>query len=189
MVGILELWLPILVAAVFVFIASSIIHMFLTYHRSDFKGVPNEDAVMDALRGFDIPPGDYVVPRAGTPEVMKTEAFKEKARKGPVLFMTVLPSWDPSAMGGQLAKWFVYCIIVGIFAAYIAGRALGPGPEQYRAVFRLAGCTAFVGYSLANVQRSIWYSQPWSTTAKNLVDGLVYGLLTGGTFGWLWPEM
>jgi hypothetical protein len=189
MVGIFDLWLPILLAAVFVFIASSIIHMFLPYHRSDYGGVPDEDGLMDALRGFNIPPGDYVVPRAGSPEAMKSEEFKEKAKKGPVLFMTVFPSGDPFAMGGQLAQWFVYCVIVGIFAAYIAGRALEPGAEHYRAVFRLAGCTAFVGYSLAHMQRSIWYKQAWSTTAKNMFDGLIYGLLTGGTFGWLWPDM
>jgi hypothetical protein len=187
MVGILALWLPILLAAVFVFVASSIIHMFLPYHRSDWKAVPDEDGFMDAVRPFDIPAGDFVVPRAGSPEAMKSEAFQEKARKGPVIFMTVLPKGDPFAMGSQLVQWFLYCIVVGVFAAYISGRALGPGAD-YRAVFRLAGCTAFIGYSLAHLQRSIWYKQPWSTTAKNVFDGLVYGLLTGGTFGWLWPE-
>ena len=78
-------------------------------------------------------------------------------------------------------------MVVGIFAAYIAGRALGPGAE-YTSVFRFAGCTAFVGYSLAHIPRSIWYSQPWSTTFKNVFDGLIYGLLTAGAFGWLWPD-
>lgn len=190
MVGVLSLWFPILVAAALVFLASSIIHMALPYHKGDHKKVPEEDAVMESLRDFDIPPGDYALPRPEGMEEMKSEAFKEKARKGPVLFMTVLPRKDePFAMGGQLAQWFLYSVIVGVFAAYIAGRALGPGAEQYRSVFRLAGCTAFVGYSLAHMQRSIWYGQAWSTTAKNMFDGLVYGLITGGTFGWMWPEM
>ncbi len=188
MVGILSLWLPILVSAVFVFIASSLIHMFLPYHRSDWKGVPDEDGFMDAVRPLDIPPGDYVVPRAGSPEAMKSEAFMEKARKGPVLFMTVFPKGNPFAMGSQLAQWFLYCVLVGIFAGYISGRALEPGAD-YRAVMRMAGCTAFVGYALAHFQESIWYKKAWSTTTKNVFDGLVYGLLTGGTFGWLWPEM
>jgi hypothetical protein len=187
MVGVLTLWLPILVAAVLVFVASSIIHMFLPYHRTDWKKVPNEDGVMDALREFDLPAGDYVVPHAGSTEVMKSEAFQEKARKGPVLFMTVLPPGDPFAMGSQLTQWFGYCILVGVFAAYIAGRAVAPGGE-YLTVFRFAGCTAFLGFGLAHLQRSIWYSQAWSTTFKNLFDALVYGLLTAGTFAWLWPD-
>jgi len=187
MVGVLALWLPILWAAVLVFIASSVIHMFLPYHKSDFRKVPEEDVVMDALRGFGIPPGDYVIPHAGSTEVMKSEAFQEKARKGPLVFMTVLPPGDPFDMRSQLSQWFAYCLVVGVFAAYIGGRALAPGAE-YLSVFRFAGCTAFVGYGLAHLQRSIWYSQPWSTTFKNLFDALVYGLLTAGTFAWLWPE-
>lgn len=188
MVGVLALWLPILVAAVLVFVASSIIHMFLPYHKTDFGKVPDEDGVMDAMRGFNIPAGDYVVPHAGTAEVMKSEEFQEKAKKGPAWFMTVLPDGDPFAMGSQLAQWFVYCLIVGVFAAYIAGRALGAGAE-YLTVFRFAGCTAFVGYALAHMQRSIWYKQAWSTTLKNMFDGLIYGFLTAGSFAWLWPEV
>jgi hypothetical protein len=188
MVGVMALWLPILVAAVFVFAASSIIHMFLPYHRTDFGKVPDEDAVMDAMRAFNIPAGDYVIPYAGGPEVMKSEEFQAKARKGPVWFMTVLPAGDPFAMGSQLAQWFVYCVIVGVFAAYIASRALAPG-AAYLSVFRFAGCTAFIGYALAHMQRSIWYKQAWSTTLKNMFDGLIYGLLTAGSFAWLWPEV
>jgi hypothetical protein len=186
MVGIFALWLPILVSAVLVFVASSVIHMFLPYHRKDMGPVPNEDEVMEAMRGFGIPPGDYVLPHAGSPEVMKSEAYQEKARRGPVVFMTVVSEGDPFKMGAQLTQWFVYCLIVGVFAAYIAGRAVPAGGE-YLSVFRFAGCTAFAGYGLAHIQRSIWYSQAWSTTFKNLFDALVYGLLTAGTFGWLWP--
>ena len=90
-------------------------------------------------------------------------------------------------MGSQLAQWFVYCVIVGVFAAYITSRAAAPGAE-YLSVFRFAGCTAFIGYSLAHMQRSIWFKQAWSTTLKNMFDGLIYGLLTAGSFAWLWPE-
>lgn len=187
MVGVLALWLPILLSAVLVFVASSIIHMFLTYHRDDFVKVPNEDAVMDALRHLNIPPGEYVVPCAESPEVMKSEGFQEKWKKGPVCFINVLSPGTPLGMGSQLAQWFGYSLIVGVFAAYVTGRALGPGAE-YLPVFRFAGCTAFLGYSLAHMQRSIWYNQTWGTTLKNMFDGLLYGLLTAGSFAWLWPN-
>ena len=103
----------------------------------------------------------------------------------PVVVATVMPSGRP-AMGAQLVQWFVYCLVVGVFAAYIAGRALGPDAD-YLAVFRFAGATAFVGYSLALWQNTIWYKRNWVVTLKSTADGLVYGLLTGGTFGWLWP--
>ncbi len=185
MVPVLSLWLPILLSAVIVFLVSSLIHMVLGYHRTDFRKVPSEDQVMDALRGFGIPPGDYVIPCAGSSKEMGSPEFIEKTTKGPVAFMTVIPS-GPPAMGKSLVQWFIYCVVVGLFAAYIGGRAVGPGAD-YLAVFRFTGCTAFVGYALALWQNSIWYRRAWSTTLKSTFDGLVYGLLTAGTFGWLWP--
>lgn len=186
MVGVMALWVPILVAAVLVFFGSSVIHMLLPYHRSDWRKVPDEDGVMDAMRAFQLPAGDYVLPWAGSTEALKSDEYKAKVEKGPVWFMTVLPPGDPFAMGSQLTQWFAYCILVGIFTAYLTGLALGPG-APYMAVFRFAGCAAFVGYALAHLQRSIWYKQSWATTGKNVFDGLVYGLLTAGAFGWLWP--
>jgi len=186
MVPIISLWIPILLSAVVVFVVSSFIHMVLPYHRSDFSSLPNEGDVMDALRKTGIRPGDYLVPRAGSPREMKSPEFIEKMKKGPVAFLTVMPSGAP-AMGVQLVQWFVYSVVVGVFAAYVAGRALGPG-AHYLSVFRFAGCTAFVGYSLALWQNSIWYKRAWSATLKSTIDGLVYALLTAGVFGWLWPR-
>ncbi len=187
MVALPTLWMSILMAAFLVFMASSVIHMFLPYHKTDYKKVPDEDGFMGALEGMDLPAGDFVVPHAGGDmEVMKSEAFKEKARRGPVMFMTVLPKGDPFAMGAQMAQWFAYCVVVSIFAAYMASRAVPPGGD-YLEVFRFAGTAAFAAYGLALPQKSIWFKTSWSTTAKSMFDALIYGLLTGGVFGWLWP--
>lgn len=184
MVDILSLWLPILVSAVFVFIASSIVHMVFTYHYKDFNQVPEEDKVMDALRA--IPPGEYMMPYAGSPKAMKSPEFEEKRKKGPGAMLTVWESANP-AMGKMLVQWFIYCIIVGIFAAYVAGRALEPG-AHYLAVFRFAGVTAFACYTVAHWQDVIWFKRSVKRTITGAFDGLVYALLTAGTFGWLWPE-
>jgi hypothetical protein len=186
MVPVMALWVPILLSAVIVFVASSIIHMVLPFHKGDLRKVPREDDVAAGMRSFNIPPGDYGMPLPSSMADMKSPEFVEKMKRGPVVFMTVVPSGPPS-MGANLAMWFVYSIVVGIFAAYITGRALGPG-AHYLQVFRFAGCTAFVGYSLALAQNSIWYHRSWVTTIKSMIDGLIYGLLTAGTFGWLWPR-
>ena len=90
-------------------------------------------------------------------------------------------------MGASLTLWFLYSVVVSIFAAYIAGRALEAG-AHYLAVFRFAGTAAFMGYSLALFQQAIWWKRSWAATLRGVADGLVYGLLTGGTFGWLWPD-
>lgn len=187
MVTIVSLWLPILLSAVTVFILSSIIHMVLGYHNNDFAKLPKEDEVMDALRPFSLPPGEYAMPRAANMKEMGTPEFIDKITKGPSAFMTVLESGPPK-MGAQLALWFVYSIVVGIFAAYISTRALAMNPDaDYLSVFRFVGCTAFIGYSAALWQNSIWYKRAWSSTLKSTFDGLVYALFTAGIFGWLWP--
>jgi hypothetical protein len=186
MVSIVSLWLPILLSAVFVFALSSVIHMFLTYHRSDVAAVPQEDQVMNALRGFSIPPGDYVMPHAGSTAAMKSPEFQEKLTKGPVAVITVLPS-GPMNMGKSLALWFLYCVVVSVFAAYVTSRAVNPA-APYLSVFRFAGVTAFAGYGLALLQNSIWWSRKWSATLKSVFDALLYSLVTAGTFGWLWPS-
>ncbi len=186
MVPVMSLWVPILLSAVIVFVASSIIHMLLPIHKNDFRKLPDEEGVMDALRKAGVGPGDYMFPHAGSMAELKSPAFTEKRTKGPVASMTVMES-GPVSMGPSLAQWFLYCVAVGVFAAYVAGRALEPG-AHYLKVFRFAGVTAFVGYSLALWQNTIWYKRAWTTTLKSNVDGLVYGLLTAGTFGWLWPK-
>ena len=186
MVSIASLWLPILLSAVIVFAVSSIIHMLLPYHRNDLGKLPDEDKVMDALRKYRMAPGDYMIPCAGSLKAAGAPEFISKMKRGPVALMTVMKSGTPS-MVTSLAWWFIYSVVVGIFAAYIAGRALGAG-SHYLAVFRFAGCTAFVGYTLALWQNVIWYKRSWKATLKSTLDGLLYGLLTGGTFGWLWPS-
>lgn len=185
MVPLLSLWLPILLAAVLVFIVSSLIHTVFGYHKNDYRRLPNEDAVMTALRPLDLPTGDFIMPWAGTAAAMKDPAYTKKRQAGPVAMMTVMPRGSIS-MGGQLALWFAYTVVVGIFAAYLTGRALGPG-APYLEVFRFAGTTAFMGYSLALLQASIWYRRSWRATLLSMLDGLIYGLLTAGVFGWLWP--
>lgn len=185
MVSIASLWIPILGSAVAVFILSSIVHMVLNYHRSDYDKLPDEDGVMDALRGFDLPPGDYMMPNCTEGNAMKNPEFMEKWNKGPVALMTV---WEggPPKMGAQLSQWFVFCVAVGGLTAYVASRTLAPGTE-YLHVFQVAGTVAFAAYAFGAVPSAIWYKKKWSATWKHVFDGFLYGLVTGGFFGWLWP--
>jgi hypothetical protein len=140
---------------------------------------------MDSLRGLDLQPGEYAVPYAGSMKEMNAPEYKEKRSKGPVLIMNVWKTGQ-EGMGKQFVLWFVYSLIVGIFAAYVAGRALGPGAD-YLAVFRFTGVTAFACYAIAQWQDYIWFRRSMGRTLKNTLDGLIYALLTAGTFGWLWP--
>jgi hypothetical protein len=184
MVPLTALWLPILVSAVIVFVASSIMHMLLPYHRSDYHQLPDEDKVMGALRGVGLKRGLYIFPFC-THKEMKSPAAIEKYKQGPVGFLTILPS-GPPAMPKFLIQWFVYCLVIGFFVAYLTGHTVAAG-APYLAVFRVAGTAAFLAYGLGHLSNGIWKGQMWGTTIKEVIDGLVYGLLTAGTFGWLWP--
>ncbi|KAA3610739.1 MAG: hypothetical protein D8M58_21085 [Calditrichaeota bacterium] len=186
MVSIMSLWLPILISAVFVFVASSIIHMVLKYHNTDYSKLPDEDGAMEALRKQDIKPGVYVLPYAGSMEAMKDEAYIEKMKKGPVGFLAVGENGPPN-MGKSLTLWFISTIVIGIFAAYISGRALGPGAD-YLSVFRFVGTLSFVAYALGSWQNAIWYKHSFSMAVKSSLDALIYAVITAGTFGWLWPH-
>jgi hypothetical protein len=181
-----SLLVPILLSSVIVFIASTINHMLPLWHRGDFPRNPGEDRVMDALRPLAIPPGDYMMPRASSMADMSSPAFLERVRQGPVMMLTVMPNRIPS-MARNLSQWFVYIIVVAVFVAYVGGRALPPGVDYLR-VFQIVGATAFIAYSVALWQMSIWYARSWSMTIKTTVDGLIYALLTAGVFGWLWPR-
>jgi hypothetical protein len=186
MVSVLSLLVPILVSAVLVFLASFVIHMLLPYHRNDFGQLAREDDVMAALRPFNIPAGDYLMPCVRQPSQMRDPAFLEKRNKGPVAIVTVFPAGPPT-MTTQLILWFLYSIGAGVFSAYLSGRALAPG-APYLEVFRFAGTTAFLAYAYALMHDSIWYGRNWRATTTMLFDGLVYALLTAGVFGWLWPS-
>jgi len=78
-------------------------------------------------------------------------------------------------------------VVVGIFVACVAASTLASG-TQYPKVFHVAGIAAFLAYGVGQIPDSIWKGQTWGVTAKHVFDGLIYALLTAGTFGWLWPR-
>lgn len=184
MVPLTALWWPILVAAVLAFVASSIIHMALRIHRNDFGRLPDEEGLLAAMRDAGVDRGEYVFPHAADLEEMKSPEMRERQARGPVGIMTVFAG--PPSMGKQLTLWFAHLVVVSVFVAYVCGRVFAPGAD-YLEVFQVAGTVAIMAYALGEPVRSIWWGRPWSNTLKATFDGVVYGLLTAGVFGWLWP--
>jgi len=185
MVTLTALWLPIVLSSIIVFVASSIMHMLLPYHKGDYRQLPDEDKLLAALRPTSLTRGLYIFPYC-THKDMKSPAMIEKYKQGPVGMITVFPS-GPPAMPKFLGQWFAYTLIIGFFVAYLTGRTVAPG-ANYLVVFRVAGTAAFLAYGLGHLSNGIWKGQPWGMTVKEVIDGLVFGLLTAGTFGWLWPR-
>src|SRR5438874_13173025 len=142
MIPLTALWFPILLSTVIVFVASSIMHMVLPYHKSDYRKLPDEDRVTDALRSAGVTRGPaYFFPYCSFEE-MKSAPVIEKMKRGPVGLLTVLPS-GPPAMGKNMVQWFLYCLVISIFAAYLSGRTLAPGAAFFQ-VFRVVGIAALL---------------------------------------------
>jgi hypothetical protein len=185
MTPMMSLWLPIVVSTIAVFIASSIVNTVMPWHKQDFPKVPDEEGVRAALRPFAIAPGEYLVPRSCDRKEMASAEYTAKMKEGPVMIMTVLPN-APISLGKSLGQWFVFCAIVSVIAACMAGTVLGVAADPH-AIFHYTAFTAFVAYVVASWQSSIWYGRPWSSALKTTVDGTIYALITGGIFMWLWP--
>jgi hypothetical protein len=170
MVALTALWLPIVLSAVIVFVASSIMHMLLPYHRSDYSQLPDEDKILSTLRAANLKRGLYVFPSC-THKDMKSPALLEKQKQGPVGFMTIIPS-GPPALPKFLIQWFLYCLVIGFFVAYLTAHTIAPG-SNYLEVFRVVGTAGFLAYGLGTISNGIWKGQTWSVTIKEVVDGLV----------------
>jgi len=186
MIPVVSLWLPILLAAVFAFVASSIVHMVLRYHKTDMRGFRDEETVRAALGAQKLSPGQYAIPFCADMKQMKDPAMIQKYTDGPVAIVTLLPNGNVQ-MGKHLLRWFLYCLGVSFVVGYVASRTLAPG-SAYMQVFRFTSVVAWLGYAGAHVSAGIWQGRPWSTVGKDLFDGFVYALLAGGAFGGLWPQ-
>lgn len=186
MVPMSVLWLPIVVSAVVVFIASALAWTVMPHHKKEFGGLPNEDEILEALGKQRPSPGQYAFPFCEDRAEMGSPEMVEKYEKGPVGMVTVWPSGVPK-MGKSMLLSMLYYLVVSFMVAYVASRTLTVG-AHYLAVFRIAGTFAIFTYVGALFPRSIWFGRPWSSTFKEFADGVVYGLLTAGVFGWLWPN-
>ena len=181
-----SLLLPVVLSAVIVFIASALIWMVAPHHKNEWHGLPNEEAVRATLNAQKPAPGLYMIPFAGTTEARKDPAFTRKLQEGPVAFLNLVRS-RPVAMGPMLIQSIIFYLVVSYIIAYLASRTLAPG-TPYLQVFRVTGTAGWLAYGFATVSDSIWFGRPWSSTFKGLVDALIYGCLTAGMFGWLWPK-
>jgi len=180
-----QLWLPILTTAVFVFIASSLIHMVFKWHNADYKKIANEDDVRNVLRASPLAPGQYVLPHCQDMKDMQTEGMMQKYREGPVGLLVILANGTPN-MGKLLSQWFLLNLVVAALAACLAVQSFSLQGNSHQAG-HLVGMTSFLAYGAGSVCNGIWWGKPWISVAKDLLDALIYGTISALTFMWLWP--
>jgi len=183
MVALSALWLPIVVSAVVVFIASFLAWVVLPHHKKDWHGLKNEEPLREALKG--VPPGQYMVPFCADPKTAQSPEMKQKYDEGPNGFIYLKPNGYPN-MGKNMLFSFIFYLVVSFLTAYVASHTVNAGAD-YLDVFRVVGATAMLAYAAGFIPNAIWFGRGFGATFKEVLDGIVYGLLTAGVFGWLWP--
>lgn len=179
--GLSMLWLPILLSGVALFFASWAAWMLLPHHKTEWIGLPNEDAVMKQLKSDNVAPGQYCFPYAASPEAMKSDAYKAKMQAGPRGTLTLWAA--PPNMGANMLCTVAFFLIANAVIAYLAGMVLPPGEDHMR-VFRFVGTAGVLTYGTANILNGIWFGRKM---VADIVDGIAYGLITGAIFAFLWP--
>jgi hypothetical protein len=184
-VTITSLALAVVLATALTWIASALIWTVLPWHKRDFRAFPDEEAARRVLRAQHLAPGQYHVPHASSMAEMKQPEMQRKLDEGPVGFMTVMPNGMMSMAKAMILSGVFY-LLVSIVVAYVATRSLAPG-AQTETVFRIVTTTTWLAYGAALVPEGIWFGRPWSGVLKGLGDALIYAVLTGAVFAWLWP--
>jgi NADH:ubiquinone oxidoreductase subunit 3 (subunit A) len=178
------LWLPIIAAAAVGHIASAIAWIVMPHHKPEWRRIPNEDQFLDAVRSGKPAPGQYMFPYCEWSD-MKDPEKKARYEAGPHGTLNV---WRGAPnMNRNMFLTFVYFLVANVFIAYITSLALDPG-AHYLTVFQIAGTAAIMAYCFASIPNAIWFGKPLRAVCTDLLDGIVYGLLTAGIYGWLWPR-
>jgi hypothetical protein len=184
-----QLWLPIVVSALLVFVLSAVTHMMVPFRLTEWGHLKTQDAIQASLRGT--APGLYVFPTpADAKERGKPEAM-QKVAEGPSGWLTLVHP-GPMSWVRNLGLSLAMNLFVSFGAAYIATLTLGAVPLQLfpheRVVFRVISTIGFFAYAAGPIYDAIWFWKPWKSLAMTAVDSLAYGLVMGVTFSMLWPK-
>jgi hypothetical protein len=186
MSGIFQLWLPILATGVLIFVASSLIHMVFKWHNSDYRPLGNEDEVRAAIRHGAPAPGQYLLPYCADVKDMQGTEMRKKYVEGPIAFLTVRANGVPT-MAPALTQWFIYTVAIAAITGGIALQTYGLKGDPRHAA-HLVGVMSLLAYAAGSVQMGIWMGKPWRSVGKDVLDGVIYGVISAFTFMWLWPS-
>lgn len=176
-----SLWLPILVSGVALFFASWVAWEVLPHHKKEWTGLPNEGAVTEALKNSGVGPGQYVFPHCASRADWKSPDFKARMKAGPNGNLVV---WSgPCSMAQNMICTVVFFVVANFVIGYLATMGLKTG-DDFMDVFRFVGTAGILTYGTANILNGIWFGRKM---VADIVDGIVYGLITGLIFAWLWP--
>lgn len=188
LVELTELWLPILLSGVAVFVLSFLMWMVMPHHKGDWEGLPDEDGLMDALRAQGVKPKtQYMFPYCHSQELMKDPEWMAKFNRGPKGFLVMKADGEIN-MGKNMVISTIFNLLTATLVALVATLSVERGAAGAD-VFWFVTLVAFLANSWALVWGAIWFDRTWGSTLREMFDGLVYGAATGAIFMLLWPAL
>lgn len=185
MATITDFWLAILVTSVVLFFLSFLLWAVIPVHEKDHAKLPDEDAVMNAIRASGAKNGAYIFPHC-THKDQKNAELMQKWKDGPAGRLTLFTGCP---MGRNLALTFLTFLIATVVIAYIASLAnMAPGAD-FLTKFRFVGSVGIATYCFAQLPHFIWFGQSTRGMVTCILDGVIYGLSTGVAFALLWPSV
>ena len=126
----------------------------------------------------------YTVPYC-IPEKMRSPEMAQKFAEGPLAMVALKPG-APMSMGKPLLQWFLFCLAISFLCALLAAHTIAAGAPGAH-VFHVFALAAFLGHATGPIPDAIWWSHSWRSSFKYVIDGLIYAVIVGATFMWLWP--
>jgi hypothetical protein len=178
--SVVDLWLPILAAGLATHILSTIAWVVLPHHKPEWQKYPNEDELLGQL-AKNAQAGQYIFPYARSSEDVNSDAYKEKLSK----CRGMLVLWPtPTHMGKAIGLTLVAFLIIAFVIGYLASMGLQPGAD-FMKVFRFVTTAGLLAHIAAKFPFVFWFRRK---VAMDVLDGVVFALVTGLIFAALWPK-
>jgi len=171
-------WIAGVVGGIVLFIWGSIAHVATPLGSTGISSMPNEDAVMDAMRANITQPGLYFFPGiVGNQDEAAMKAWEEKAKRGPNGIMVYQLRSEGALLPSLLITEAVSNIIVGLLAAIVLSQIAGS--LAFRA--SMAGLIALIGSVDIYGSYWNWYKFPTDYTLAQIVVLFIGYILMGAT--------
>ncbi|MBX3390079.1 MAG: hypothetical protein KF691_11585 [Phycisphaeraceae bacterium] len=177
-------WLAIIATPVALWFYGALAWMALPHHKRDLKKLPDDNKVIEFVRGLGLQPGVYSYPNMHC-EGEDRERIKKLWETGP---MGILSVWSKVSMGRNMLLTFIVELIAAFLIAYV-GVAAGFGRgEPFAKVFQVLGTVGILTFTVGSLPGAIWFQANKSAVVSGIIDGVIMGLITGAIMAWLWPK-
>ena len=176
----LSLLLPTVLSAVALFFLSFLSWMVVQLHAADWRKLPHEDELREALRKSGINGGNFMFPGVEQPAEGRSPEFQQKVQQGPTGVLTVFGSVN---MARNLALTMLYFLVTSYCLGYLATLGIPRGAEFFT-VFRFVATAGLLTHLSSILSHAIWFH---CRVVGHGVESIVYALTLGFIFGALWP--